>query len=69
MVLLFLGSAGRLRRVPVDPAVGARALILLYAAVRSINTMVLAGFALVFSRLIDNAVIVLEKHLPAPGAR
>jgi hypothetical protein len=26
--------------------------------------MILAGFALVFSRLIDNAVIVLE-HLPA----
>jgi multidrug efflux pump subunit AcrB len=32
----------------------------------SINTMILAGFALVFSRLIDNAVIVLEnifRHL------
>src|SRR4029077_14545457 len=32
----------------------------------SINTMILAGLALVFSRLIDNAVIVLEnifRHL------
>src|SRR5262249_40361387 len=34
--------------------------IALYFGGRSINTMILAGFALVFSRLIDNAVIVLE---------
>src|SRR5205085_10592071 len=37
-----------------------------YAGGSSSNKMVLAGFALVFSRLIDNAVIVLEnifRHL------
>jgi multidrug efflux pump subunit AcrB len=42
------------------------AVIMLYMGGSSINTMILAGFALVFSRLIDNAVIVLEnifRHL------
>ena len=42
------------------------AIIALYMGGSSINTMILAGFALVFSRLIDNAVIVLEnifRHL------
>ena len=42
------------------------AIIALYIGGSSINTMILAGFALVFSRLIDNAVIVLEnifRHL------
>ena len=42
------------------------AFIALYIGGSSINTMILAGFALVFSRLIDNAVIVLEnifRHL------
>jgi multidrug efflux pump subunit AcrB len=42
------------------------AIIMLYMGGSSINTMILAGFALVFSRLIDNAVIVLEnifRHL------
>src|SRR5262249_20075210 len=42
------------------------AFILLYFGGSSINTMILAGLALVFSRLIDNAVIVLEnifRHL------
>ena len=41
-------------------------MIVLYFGGSSINTMILAGLALVFSRLIDNAVIVLEniyRHL------
>jgi multidrug efflux pump subunit AcrB len=33
----------------------------------SINTMILGGLALVFSRLIDNGVIVLENIFPAHG--
>ncbi len=67
MVLLFLGSlratAGVLLAIPLASLA---ALIALYAGGSSINTMILAGFALVFSRLIDNAVIVLEniyRHL------
>jgi multidrug efflux pump subunit AcrB len=67
MVLVFLGSfratAGVFLAIPLSVLA---ALILLYAGGASINTMILAGFALVFSRLIDNAVIVLEniyRHL------
>ncbi len=67
MVLVFLGSfratAGVFLAIPLSVMA---AIILLYAAGASINTMILAGFALVFSRLIDNAVIVLEniyRHL------
>jgi len=67
MVLMFLGSArataGVFLSIPLSVLAG---FILLYAGGSSINTMVLAGFALVFSRLIDNAVIVLEnifRHL------
>jgi hydrophobic/amphiphilic exporter-1 (mainly G- bacteria), HAE1 family len=67
MVLVFLGSlratAGVFLSIPLSVLA---ALIALYAGGASINTMILAGFALVFSRLIDNAVIVLEnifRHL------
>jgi len=67
MVLVFLGSfratAGVFLSIPLSVLA---ALILLYGGGASINTMILAGFALVFSRLIDNAVIVLEniyRHL------
>jgi len=67
MVLVFLGSGratvGVFLSIPLSVFA---AVILLYAGGASINTMVLAGFALVFSRLIDNAVIVLEnifRHL------
>ena len=67
MVLLFLGSmratAGVFLAIPMSVLA---AIIALYAGGSSINTMVLAGFALVFSRLIDSAVIVLEnifRHL------
>jgi hydrophobic/amphiphilic exporter-1 (mainly G- bacteria), HAE1 family len=67
MVLVFLGSlratAGVFLAIPMSVLA---AIIMLYMGGRSINTMILAGFALVFSRLIDNAVIVLEniyRHL------
>jgi multidrug efflux pump subunit AcrB len=67
MVLVFLGSfratLGVFLAIPLSVLA---AIILLYAGGASINTMILAGFALVFSRLIDNAVIVLEniyRHL------
>ena len=61
MVLVFLGSfratVGVFLSIPLSALA---ALIALYFGGSSINTMILAGFALVFSRLIDNAVIVLE---------
>ncbi|HEY2435482.1 MAG TPA: efflux RND transporter permease subunit [Vicinamibacterales bacterium] len=67
MVLVFLGSfratAGVFLAIPLSVLA---AIVVLYAGGASINTMILAGFALVFSRLIDNAVIVLEniyRHL------
>ena len=67
LVLIFLGSfratVGVFLSIPLSALA---ALIALYMGGSSINTMVLAGFALVFSRLIDNAVIVLEnifRHL------
>jgi len=67
MVLVFLGSMratiGVFLAIPMSVLA---AIIMLYVGGSSINTMILAGFALVFSRLIDNAVIVLEnifRHL------
>jgi HAE1 family hydrophobic/amphiphilic exporter-1 len=67
MVLVFLGSMratiGVFLAIPMSVLA---AIIMLYFGGSSINTMILAGFALVFSRLIDNAVIVLEnifRHL------
>jgi HAE1 family hydrophobic/amphiphilic exporter-1 len=67
MVLVFLGSARATAGVFLSiPLSALAAIIALYFGGSSINTMILAGFALVFSRLIDNAVIVLEnifRHL------
>ncbi len=67
MVLVFLGSARATAGVFLSiPLSALAAIIALYVGGSSINTMILAGFALVFSRLIDNAVIVLEnifRHL------
>jgi hydrophobic/amphiphilic exporter-1 (mainly G- bacteria), HAE1 family len=61
MVLVFLGSFRATVAVFLSiPLSVLTALIALYMGASSINTMILAGFALVFSRLIDNAVIVLE---------
>jgi HAE1 family hydrophobic/amphiphilic exporter-1 len=67
MVLIFLGSFRATAAVFLSiPLSALAAFILLYFGGSSINTMILAGLALVFSRLIDNAVIVLEnifRHL------
>jgi len=61
MVLVFLGSFRATIAVFLSiPLSVLAALIALFMGGSSINTMILAGFALVFSRLIDNAVIVLE---------
>ncbi|MGH9679821.1 MAG: efflux RND transporter permease subunit, partial [Candidatus Acidiferrales bacterium] len=67
MVLIFLGSMRATIAVFLSIPLSALAAIIgLYFGGRSINSMILAGLALVFSRLIDNAVIVLEnifRHL------
>ncbi|MGB0065605.1 MAG: efflux RND transporter permease subunit, partial [Terracidiphilus sp.] len=61
MILIFLGSpratVAVLLAVPLSMVV---CLLLTDAMGGSINTMLLGGLALVFSRLIDNGVIVLE---------
>ncbi|HEY7288782.1 MAG TPA: efflux RND transporter permease subunit [Vicinamibacterales bacterium] len=67
IVLMFLGSLRATSAVFLSiPLSALAAFIFLYFGGSSINTMILAGLALVFSRLIDNAVIVLEnifRHL------
>jgi multidrug efflux pump subunit AcrB len=67
MVLMFLASFRATVAVFLSiPLSTLAAFIALYFGGSSINTMILAGFALVFSRLIDNAVVVLEnifRHL------
>ena len=67
MVLIFLGSLRATVAVFLSiPLSALAAIIALYFGGSSVNSMILAGLALVFSRLIDNAVIVLEnifRHL------
>jgi multidrug efflux pump subunit AcrB len=67
MVLLFLGSLRATAAVFLSVPLSALATFLaLSAGGGSVNTMVLGGLALAFSRLIDNSVIVLEnifRHL------
>ena len=61
MVLLFLGSPRGTAAVFLSiPLSALAAIIVLYFGGSTINSMVLAGLAIVFSRLIDNSVIVLE---------
>jgi multidrug efflux pump subunit AcrB len=61
MILIFLGSpratVAVLLAVPLSMLV---CLLITHSMGGSINTMLLGGLALVFSRLIDNGVIVLE---------
>ncbi|HTV04686.1 MAG TPA: efflux RND transporter permease subunit [Acidobacteriaceae bacterium] len=61
MILIFLGSPRAtlavMLAIPLSVLV---CMILVHTMGGSINTMLLGGIALVFSRLIDNAVIVLE---------
>lgn len=67
MILLFLGSIRATFAVLLSiPLSALAAFICLRAGGGSVNTMVLAGLALAFSRLIDNSVVVLEnifRHL------
>jgi len=67
MILLFLGSlratAAVLLSIPLS-ALGT--FVILYFGGSTVNTMILAGLALAFSRVIDNSVISLEniyRHL------
>jgi multidrug efflux pump subunit AcrB len=67
MILLFLGSMRATVAVLLSIPLSALAtFIILSATGESINSMVLGGLALAFSRLIDNSVVVLEniyRHL------
>jgi len=67
MVLIFLSSLRATLAVFLSiPLSALAAIICLYFGGGSINSMMLAGLAIVFSRLIDNSVIVLEnifRHL------
>jgi multidrug efflux pump subunit AcrB len=61
MILVFLGSPRAMIAVVISvPLSMVVCLLLTNAMGGSINTMILGGLALVFSRLIDNGVIVLE---------
>ncbi len=61
LVLIFLGNLRATAAVFLSiPLSALAALIALNLGGNSINAMVLAGLAIVFSRLIDNSVIVLE---------
>jgi multidrug efflux pump subunit AcrB len=67
MVLLFLGSMRATAAVFLSIPLSALATFMaISAGGGSVNTMVLGGLALAFSRLIDNSVVVLEnifRHL------
>ena len=67
MILLFLGSMRATGAVLLSIPISALAtLVCLYLLGSTINTMILSGLALAFSRVIDNSVISLEniyRHL------
>jgi multidrug efflux pump subunit AcrB len=61
MILLFLGSPRATVAVMLSVPLSALACLLMDNAMGgTINTMILGGLALAFSRLIDNGVVVLE---------
>ncbi len=61
MILLFLGSMRATAAVFLSIPLSALAALLAISALGgTVNTMVLGGLALAFSRLIDNSVVVLE---------
>jgi hydrophobic/amphiphilic exporter-1 (mainly G- bacteria), HAE1 family len=61
MILIFLGNARATLAVFLSIPLSALAtFVVLYFGGSSINSMILGGLALAFSRLIDNSVIVLE---------
>jgi HAE1 family hydrophobic/amphiphilic exporter-1 len=61
MILIFLGSARATSAIflsiPISVLI---AFIILHSANRTIDSMVLSGLAIAFSRLIDDSVVVLE---------
>ena len=67
MILIFLGNVRATFAVMLSiPLSALAAFLAINASGGSINTMVLGGMALAFSRLIDNSVVVLEnifRHL------
>ena len=67
MILLFLGSVRATSAVLLSIPLSALAsFVILYICGSTVNTMILAGLALAFSRVIDNSVISLEniyRHL------
>jgi multidrug efflux pump subunit AcrB len=67
MILIFLGSMRATFAVLLSIPISAMAtLVVLYMMGSTINTMILGGLALAFSRVIDNSVISLEniyRHL------
>lgn len=67
MILIFLASLRATLAVFLSiPLSGLTTFLILYLFGRSLNTMVLGGLALAFSRIIDNSVISLEniyRHL------
>ncbi|HJZ80202.1 MAG TPA: efflux RND transporter permease subunit, partial [Pyrinomonadaceae bacterium] len=61
MILIFLGSMRATVAVCLSIPLSALAtFIVLYIGGSSVNTMILGGLALAFSRLIDNSVVVIE---------
>lgn len=67
MILLFLGSLRATSAVLLSIPISALAtFVILYMMGSTVNTMILGGMALAFSRVIDNSVISLEniyRHL------
>jgi multidrug efflux pump subunit AcrB len=67
MILIFLGSMRATFAVLLSIPISALAtLVILYMLGSTVNTMILGGLALAFSRVIDNSVISLEniyRHL------
>ena len=67
MILLFLGSLRATSAVLLSIPLSALAtFVVLYLMGGTVNTMILGGLALAFSRVIDNSVISLEniyRHL------
>jgi hydrophobic/amphiphilic exporter-1 (mainly G- bacteria), HAE1 family len=72
MILIFLGSVRATTAVLLSIPLSALAtFVVLYMWGSTINTMILAGLALAFSRVIDNSVISLEniyRHLEMGAA-
>ncbi len=71
MILIFLGnrSTGHLRCLSLSVPLSAMAtFIALALGGGTINSMILGGLALAFSRLIDNSVVVLENIFRHMGA-